>query len=72
MADKLSSLNLIDEVVPEPVGGAHRDPTAAIDAVAKSVSRALARARRFDGLDNLVKARRRRLREHGRFLETGA
>ena len=72
MADKLSSLNLIDEVVPEPVGGAHRDPTAAIDAVTKSVSRALARARRFDGLDNLVKARRRRLREHGRFLETGA
>jgi acetyl-CoA carboxylase carboxyl transferase subunit alpha len=36
-ADKLKALNLIDEIVPEPLGGAHRDP----DAVALNLRHAL-------------------------------
>ncbi len=36
-ADALSRLGLVDEIVPEPLGGAHRD----IDAVARTLKSAL-------------------------------
>ena len=38
-ADRLSSLNLVDEVIREPLGGAHRDP----QAMARSLGEALQR-----------------------------
>ncbi|WP_144183077.1 acetyl-CoA carboxylase carboxyltransferase subunit alpha [Elioraea rosea] len=41
-AEDLKKLGLIDTIVPEPLGGAHRDPTAAIAALGKAVSTALA------------------------------
>jgi len=37
------ALGVIDEVIPEPVGGAHADPVAAIDAVGRAVSAQLDR-----------------------------
>jgi acetyl-CoA carboxylase carboxyl transferase subunit alpha len=37
----LKKLDVIDEVIPEPMGGAHRGPDETIDAVGKVVSRAL-------------------------------
>jgi acetyl-CoA carboxylase carboxyl transferase subunit alpha len=36
-ADDLARLNVIDRVVPEPVGGAHRDPKAAITTLKKVI-----------------------------------
>ncbi|MBS0220553.1 MAG: acetyl-CoA carboxylase carboxyltransferase subunit alpha [Proteobacteria bacterium] len=40
-AADLKRLDVIDEVIPEPMGGAHRSPDEAIDAVGKVVSGAL-------------------------------
>jgi acetyl-CoA carboxylase carboxyl transferase subunit alpha len=40
-AQDLKRLGVIDEIVAEPVGGAHRQPEAAIDAAGESIARAL-------------------------------
>jgi len=47
-ADDLLRLAVIDEIVAEPVGGAHRDPQAAIRAVGEAVSKAFAGLRHVD------------------------
>src|SRR5690606_16560925 len=36
-AAQLSALGVIDRIVPEPVGGAHRDPAMAIEALRKAI-----------------------------------
>lgn len=41
-APDLLSFGIIDEIVPEPEGGAHNDPTAALDAVRDAIARNLA------------------------------
>jgi acetyl-CoA carboxylase carboxyl transferase subunit alpha len=56
-ADDLKRLRLVDEVVPEPLGGAHRDPASTIEAVAAAVSAALEGLLAMD--DATLKARRR-------------
>jgi acetyl-CoA carboxylase carboxyl transferase subunit alpha len=40
-AEDLKRLKLIDTVVPEPLGGAHRDPQAAVEAVGEAMEAAL-------------------------------
>jgi len=40
-AQDLQSLGIIDRIVPEPVGGAHRDPDAAIDALGSAIGETL-------------------------------
>jgi acetyl-CoA carboxylase carboxyl transferase subunit alpha len=40
-AQDLIDLNVIDSVIPEPVGGAHRAPEKAIDAAGDAIERAL-------------------------------
>ena len=40
-AQDLKGFGVIDTIVPEPVGGAHRDPTGAIVALAEAIDRAL-------------------------------
>ena len=40
-ADDLKHLNLIDQVIPEPLGGAQRDPVQTIEAVGKAIEDAL-------------------------------
>ena len=40
-AQDLHKYGLIDEIIPEPFGGAHRDPIAAIDAAGKAILQAL-------------------------------
>jgi len=47
-ADDLLRLAVIDEIVAEPVGGAHRDPQAAIRAVGEAVSKAFAGLHHID------------------------
>ena len=40
-AQDLKSFRLIDEIVAEPLGGAHRDPRAAIESVRRTIAAAL-------------------------------
>ncbi len=56
-AQDLASLGVIDAIVPEPLGGAQRDPEAAIAATGEALAGALAE---LDGLDGpaLVQGRR--------------
>ncbi|MET4636715.1 acetyl-CoA carboxylase carboxyltransferase subunit alpha [Kaistia defluvii] len=41
-AQDLFRFGVIDEIIPEPMGGAHRDPDAAIDAASNAIEHALA------------------------------
>jgi len=56
-ADDLVHLGVVDEIVPEPVGGAHRAPETVIAATGEAIERALAR---FDGMDGAAVRRARR------------
>jgi acetyl-CoA carboxylase carboxyl transferase subunit alpha len=64
-AQDLFELGIIDSIVPEPIGGAHRDPQAAITALADAVDHEL------DGLVKLDSADLKRMREE-RFLTIDA
>jgi acetyl-CoA carboxylase carboxyl transferase subunit alpha len=69
-ASELLKLGLIDEVVPEPMGGAHRDPVV----VARSLKDAIVTALRdLEKLstDKLLQARYDKFRKMGRFEENG-
>ncbi|MEN0076653.1 MAG: acetyl-CoA carboxylase carboxyl transferase subunit alpha, partial [Paracraurococcus sp.] len=63
-AEDLRRLNLVDAVVPEPMGGAHRDPAATLKAVGDRVWDSLEPLLAFDGAT--LRARRRE-----KFLEMG-
>jgi acetyl-CoA carboxylase carboxyl transferase subunit alpha len=63
-ADDMRRLKLVDTVIPEPLGGAQRDPGAAIQAVGDAVALALAPLVPLDG--PMLKVRRRE-----KFLEMG-
>ncbi|QLH38285.1 MAG: acetyl-CoA carboxylase carboxyltransferase subunit alpha [Defluviicoccus sp.] len=56
-AQDLSSLGVIDAIIAEPLGGAHREPLAAIDAVGAAVAAALDELVPLDG-DTLRRQRR--------------
>jgi acetyl-CoA carboxylase carboxyl transferase subunit alpha len=47
-ADDLMRFGIIDEIIAEPVGGAHRDPPAAIAATGAAIERALAEVKTQD------------------------
>src|SRR5690606_7087822 len=67
-APRLKDLGLIDRVVNEPVGGAHRDPRV----MARLLRRALGDAlRQFRGMtpDQLIEQRMQRLLSYGKFQE---
>ncbi len=56
-ADDLKRLRLVDEVIPEPVGGAHRDPATTVRTVGDSVGAVLTALSPIDGVT--LRARRR-------------
>jgi acetyl-CoA carboxylase carboxyl transferase subunit alpha len=56
-ADDLMRFGVIDAIVPEPVGGAHRDPPAAIAATSEAIAKALGD---LAGLDRETVRRQRR------------
>jgi acetyl-CoA carboxylase carboxyl transferase subunit alpha len=64
-AQDLEKLGVVDRVVPEPIGGAQRDPLKAIESVGTALAEML------DGVDGMgpdaIRAQRRQ-----RFVETGA
>jgi len=61
-------LNTIDTIIAEPLGGAHRKPSAAIGDLEKWVSQTLRELKRFK-IDNLVNKRFDRLRQIGQYTE---
>lgn len=63
-AQDLAQLKVIDAVIPEPVGGAHREPSRAIAAMGDAIAEALVE---FDG-QSPAEIRQQR---HERFLEIG-
>jgi acetyl-CoA carboxylase carboxyl transferase subunit alpha len=64
LAHDAKALGVIDEVVPEPPGGAHRRPQVAADALREVMSRHLGELGRLDA-DALVKQRYQRFRALG-------
>ncbi len=63
-AQDLMQLKVIDEIIPEPVGGAHREPDKAIAATGDALAEALAE---FDG-QSPAEIRKQR---HERFMQIG-
>ncbi|MES9962933.1 MAG: acetyl-CoA carboxylase carboxyl transferase subunit alpha [Candidatus Sedimenticola sp. 20ELBAFRAG] len=65
-SDRLKDLELIDNIVPEPLGGAHRD----VDTVARNLKHALIEALEHLGTvptDKLLEERYQRLMSYGQF-----
>lgn len=63
-AQDLLKMNIIDEVVPEPLGGAHNDPQKMGEILKESINRNLEEISAFDK-DKLLKLRYRKFREMG-------
>ena len=66
-AQDLADLKLIDAIVPEPEGGAHRGPRETIEAVSDQIARGLAELDSMSG-EQLVKSRREKFLAMGRSL----
>jgi acetyl-CoA carboxylase carboxyl transferase subunit alpha len=64
-AQDLLQLGIIDGIIPEPVGGAHRNPKKSIEAVGEAIEKSLAE---LSGLDKktLVAERRRKFLDMGK------
>jgi len=67
-AEKLHELGLVDEVIEEPLGGAHRDVDAMAETLRRAIGRYLARLDKLP-LDQLLTTRYQRLVSTGRFRE---
>ena len=67
-APKLKALGLVDKVLTEPLGGAHRDPAAMALTLKKSIADSL-KALAEKSPDKLTLERQRKLLELGRFKE---
>ncbi len=67
-ADSLSEFNLVDEVLEEPLGGAHRNPKEAAEVIRNAILKSLDE---LDGLspEQLLEERQRRLASFGQFKE---
>ncbi len=70
-AEQNLKLGTIDEIVEEPVGGAHRDHEAAADLLQRWIIDKISDLRRFK-IDNLVRRRYERLRQMGSLQDAGA
>jgi acetyl-CoA carboxylase carboxyl transferase subunit alpha len=68
-ASRLKTLGLVDKVIAEPLGGAHRDPGAMMQTLRKALQEALFEAQNM-GVDDLVERRFERLMAYGKFKET--
>jgi len=67
-ADRLQRQGLVDEVIPEPLGGAHREPQAMAEALRAALSRSLG-ALADKPVEQLLEERARRLDSFGSFRE---
>ena len=67
-ASRLKTLSLIDKIISEPLGGAHRDHAAMMQNMKKALQDAL-RTFANKGIDELIAARFDRLMDYGKFKE---
>lgn len=67
-APDLLKLGVIDEIVPEPLGGAHTDPDAACKNAGEAIARALRELERKEP-ERILRDRQARFRKLGVFLE---
>ena len=67
-ASRLKTLGLIDKIVPEPLGGAHRDAQAPAQALRKALAEALKQLQEKKPKE-LVEERLERLMSYGKFKE---
>jgi acetyl-CoA carboxylase carboxyl transferase subunit alpha len=70
-AHRLKALGLIDRIINEPVGGAHRDPVQAGQLVKRAVTEALKQVS-GQSLDEMLATRHERLMSYGKFKEIKA
>ncbi|WP_151702803.1 acetyl-CoA carboxylase carboxyl transferase subunit alpha [Nitrincola alkalilacustris] len=63
-SDRLHELGLVDQVIPEPLGGAHRDPAAMAQSIKQHLLETLDRLDRFSH-DELLERRYARLLSYG-------
>ena len=67
-ANRLKTLGLVDKIVPEPLGGAHRDPQSAHQALKKALAETLKQLQEKKP-KQLVEERLERLMAYGKFKE---
>jgi acetyl-CoA carboxylase carboxyl transferase subunit alpha len=67
-SERLKEQGLVDLVIPEPLGGAHRDPNAMALTLKKVFSEQLDELKEID-LDTLIAERYTRLMGYGKFKE---
>ncbi len=67
-ASSLDEFGLIDEILPEPLGAAHRDPAAMFDVLRNALLKHLDDLDQLD-LDQLLEARQKRLAGFGQYKE---
>ncbi len=67
-AERLQKLGLVDEIIPEPLGGAHRDPKAMAEAVKNALLTALSEIQPLS-TEQLIEQRRNRLAAYGVYHE---
>lgn len=67
-ASRLKTLGLVDRIVPEPMGGAHRAPEDMMQSLHRALAEELAQLR-SQSLENLLDARHERLMSYGKFKE---
>lgn len=67
-ASSLSEFGLVDEVLPEPLGAAHRDPKAMAEVIRNALLKHLEDLERLD-TDELLEQRQQRVAAFGRFKE---
>jgi acetyl-CoA carboxylase carboxyl transferase subunit alpha len=67
-AERIARLGVVDEVIKEPLGGAHRDPQAMGDSVKEALLRRLGELQTLP-IEQVIKARQERLRAYGVYNE---
>ncbi len=67
-AQSLNDFGLVDEVLPEPLGAAHRDPEAAAEIIQNALQKHLADLDRME-IPELMEARQKRIAGFGQFKE---
>lgn len=63
-AERLKGLGIVDKVIGEPLGGAHRDPATAAASIRAELSSQLAMLKKFDS-EALLARRYERLMSYG-------
>jgi len=67
-AEDLQELGVIDEIIPEPPGGAHADPEAAAEALGETLRRHVRQLRKIK-IDKLLKRREEKYLSMGALSE---